>query len=133
MAIEGDNVRDVTEREFPFVVAISDKDNEIVPVESNITQFCTGSLITNKHVLTAQHCLINKQVEQVQILVGSDNLDQGKIYDPESWITYQEWKYSDPSKYPPYYHDVAVITVSHDYIYEAFRFSWLVIKKKMKF
>lgn len=111
-AIQGVNVKDANENEFPFAVALSLVNNGTNPIPPTVRVFCSGSLITRKHVLTAEHCIIKKHVNEVEILVGSVNLNLCKAYDPKKFMTYQQWKYKVSNKFPLYYHDVAVITVT---------------------
>lgn len=113
VAIQGINVRDAVENEFPFIVAISEVNNDINPALSNLRNFCVGTLISRKHVLTAEHCLVSKKLHEVELLVGCAHLDQCKAYEPEKWITWRQWKFHNSTLYPRFYHDVAIITVAH--------------------
>lgn len=52
---------------------------------------CTGVLITSELVLTAAHCLHEKLLNQIQVIVGSVDLLGGRKYEPSMWITYDQW------------------------------------------
>ncbi len=61
--------------EFPWMVALINKDGDF--------QFCGGSLIADRWVLTAGHCFFNRQNQQdtfatdVRIIVGAINVTDG--------------------------------------------------------
>ncbi|XP_058805557.1 granzyme M-like [Phymastichus coffea] len=105
----GRDVRLAENNEFPFVVSLSLKSNNI---ESEKNHFCGGSLITYSHVLTAEHCVINKlHYYDLVIKVGSIDLRNTSIYRVAWWITYNQWNvnYNDDEKIGNTSHDIAII------------------------
>ncbi|KAJ8687021.1 hypothetical protein QAD02_022815 [Eretmocerus hayati] len=76
--------------EFPFIVALALKKdtNEIEKL-----QFCGGTLISTRHVITMKHCLTDKLEEHVQVLTGSSDLTSASIrrFDVKKWIMYETW------------------------------------------
>lgn len=109
--VNEDHITQVIENEFPFVVSISYKEREW----DNI---CTGSLITNKHVLTAAHCLQNLDKKDVEILAGSHDLTSPHIkkFNIKSYLTYEEWAMKKGRNFNKKVNDVAIITVRLTYI-----------------
>ncbi|XP_011506434.1 PREDICTED: snake venom serine protease NaSP-like [Ceratosolen solmsi marchali] len=85
----GPNIRPTVEYEFPFVVFISTPPNM---QQYNINSFfCTGSLISFRDVITAEHCLTNKQLKDVEINAGSHDIRRTTTYYPEWWLSYETW------------------------------------------
>jgi PKD repeat protein len=54
---------------FPFQVALILKDFDF--------QFCGGTLITSQWVLTAAHCVEERFPDEVEVLIGTADLEQG--------------------------------------------------------
>ncbi|XP_058795415.1 tabserin-like isoform X2 [Phymastichus coffea] len=74
--------------QIPFVVSIA---NTAKDFDEEYLHECSGSLISDKLVLTVAHCLDNKELTDLQVFVGSNNLRNTRAYEIESWIIYCEW------------------------------------------
>lgn len=107
----GNNVKPAETMEFPFVVSLSFSKQSREKLRY-LYHFCGGSLITDKHVITAAHCIENKQPLEVLVMVGSVDLNEGKMHTIRSWITYNEWARENNmlTEFP--LNDIAVIVVS---------------------
>jgi hypothetical protein len=87
--IIGENVRRAEANEFPAIVSFMTINEGVEDLEEE--HFCTGTLLTSSHVLTAAHCLENVQKNETQIVLGSVDLRCGLVYYPLWWVNYNEW------------------------------------------
>lgn len=102
--INGPNVHDATSSaNLTFVVSIG-------RINRNGKHFCTGNLITRRNVLTCEHCIIDENVTEVEITIGSMDLRLGQKYGVLEWITYDQW-YSEKYIVDESVNDIAIITV----------------------
>lgn len=75
-------------------------------LQTNKRHFCGCSIISDKWILTAAHCLYSSSPISVKILVGTVNLKNGgKFYTAERFVLHES--YNDPQ----YAHDIALIRV----------------------
>jgi secreted trypsin-like serine protease len=58
---------------WPFVVAIV----SVRPLDNYFAQFCAGSLVHRRFVLTAAHCVEGDAARDINVLVGTQNLGSG--------------------------------------------------------
>lgn len=94
---------------WSFVVSIQSKvhENSII-----LIHFCTGSLVTRTHVITAAHCLNGKYQNNIRLKIGSTDTEKGYIFEPKKIITYENWARNHESKVRhEVKHDIAIITV----------------------
>ncbi|XP_058810016.1 uncharacterized protein LOC131675163 isoform X1 [Phymastichus coffea] len=83
----GDRVVVAEPNEFPFVVSFREKS-----MSGLFQHFCTGSLITRKHVISAAECFEGKILSEIRVVVAGKNwASQGYLYDIYSWLTYNSW------------------------------------------
>ncbi|XP_011506040.1 PREDICTED: chymotrypsin-2-like [Ceratosolen solmsi marchali] len=105
----GINVRNVEPNEFSSTVSIVTF-NQIEPQEQRHT-YCTGSLISQRHVLSAEHCFDEIGNTKFEILAESYNLTCAKRFYPSWWTTFDQWKFS--TKKPNYFrdNDISIIKI----------------------
>jgi V8-like Glu-specific endopeptidase len=74
--------------------------------------FCTGTLVSNRDVLTSEHCVLNKPQNRVKVLVGSVDLRRSVKCNVLWWLGYDTW--AQTHHLPPVYNlnDVAIIRVN---------------------
>lgn len=70
------------------------------------THNCGGSIVTEKHVITAAHCLSNYNPDQLSILAGTTKLDDnnGIRYSVGSFIIHPKYKELNTS-------DIGIMTI----------------------
>ncbi|XP_011495592.1 PREDICTED: chymotrypsin-2-like [Ceratosolen solmsi marchali] len=88
-ALVGENVRTAPAEQYRYVVSISEI-NRYNPHPQR-DHGCTGTLISVKDVLTAEHCIIRKAWNEIQIIIGSNDIWRGTKFFPSWWITYKRW------------------------------------------
>jgi secreted trypsin-like serine protease len=85
----GPDVRDARRNEFPFVVSIAHK-----RIENNVIVFthsCTGVLVTRQDVLSVAHCIQDQNWNNMVVLIGSNNYNNGRQHQILWWITFNDF------------------------------------------
>ncbi|KAJ8681700.1 hypothetical protein QAD02_017492 [Eretmocerus hayati] len=109
--LHGDNVRDAMKKEFPFVALIKVKIGT-----KDEYKYCSGTLISRRHVLTAAQCLPTKNgvFDTINVQIGFPNVLESKWYNSSKWTTQNDWS-AMRGKRPEYEKDdIAVITLNKD-------------------
>lgn len=101
----GPKVVNVQNREYPFVVSFQNLRGQ---------HFCTGTLITFQHILTAGQCLVNHQHPYLfRVSLGVDNLTNSSYqHRVNSWVTYKNWAAQLNLSMIEDFYDIAVVKVS---------------------
>lgn len=113
----GETVSRASDREFPSVVSLG-----TIPADHPSNHFCTGTLISQKHVLTCAHCvdIMNEKEKEwktksnIVVTVDSTAVTQGVKYPIAKWITFKKWIQDNHISLigdANLYHDIAVVTV----------------------
>ncbi|KAJ8670114.1 hypothetical protein QAD02_001373 [Eretmocerus hayati] len=110
--LSGESVRPALKKEFPFVVSIGYKIGATNMINS---QFCGGTVITKKHVVTAASCLKDKFPFHLEILGGSHDINLCDRYEIASWITYNSWASKNKQLKEFESLHIAIITLSKEF------------------
>ncbi|XP_058797604.1 brain-specific serine protease 4-like [Phymastichus coffea] len=102
----GEYVYTVKSCEFPFIVSFRTKISE----QLNYENFCTGSFITQQHIITAAHCFEDKIENSIEAIVaGEDWTTSYFSFAIDSWLIYDSWARHNkkPIEFPV--NDVAIV------------------------
>lgn len=104
-AIVGGQVTD--KNKYPWMVAILAKSG------SSYRLICGGSLISERFVLTAAHCVTKtsgkQKASELRVLVGAHDITRdGTLYDVKSVYPHEDYKFWLA------YHDIALIKLAND-------------------
>lgn len=98
--------QDAVESEFPYQVSLRYYDLHI----------CSGALISDRHVLSAAHCicgLIDEPSEELNVRTGSINLKEGENHAVKDFKCHPDYVYGSEMSWTA---DLVVITVRHSSI-----------------
>lgn len=98
--------QDAVESEFPYQVSLRYYDLHI----------CSGALISDRHVLSAAHCicgLIDEPSEELYVRTGIINLKEGKNHGVKDIKCHPNYIYGSEMSWTA---DLVVITVRHIFI-----------------
>lgn len=100
--------KDAKRHEYTHMVLLGYGDDR-----NNIQWLCGGSVISERFILTAGHCISNRDIGNVSyVLVGAyerdDTNDQSKVYGVKQIIKYPQ--YNPPSKY----NDITLLELDRD-------------------
>ena len=94
----------------------------LVSIMSNGANDCTGSIIGERHVLTAAHCYRPDNFNKMSVAVGAHDLDElGKVGKAVKIEKFEVFTNEGPKElsleefeYPKYDRDIAIITLAED-------------------
>lgn len=101
--LKGTKVVTAGNHEFPFVASLQNPRRH---------HFCSGTLITDTHVITSEKCLYGERPEGVWVVLGEAHLTTANVrYAVLTWITSREWANFMGLRIERNDHDIAIITV----------------------
>jgi secreted trypsin-like serine protease len=107
----GENVRQAKEHEFPYIVSIKIINNGNREPEND--HGCTGTILSQKDVLTVAHGLDNIPMIKIEVVVGSNDIRQGRKYHPYDFITFNSWAQKKKKRTQYANNDIAILKVNH--------------------
>ncbi|XP_011495557.1 PREDICTED: chymotrypsin-2-like [Ceratosolen solmsi marchali] len=108
--MHGVNVRFAREGEFPFVVSITNTIQNNQRPEAN--HVCTGTLVSKRDVVTADHCVSTFTDQTITIIAGSHDIRHGTRYGVLWWLSYNQFSTIQHS-IPVYEHnDITMIRLN---------------------
>jgi hypothetical protein len=81
----GENVGLAHEGEFPYIVSVRRANPNNRDTEKD--HVCTGVLVSNKDVVTVEHCFRHLRISNTEIIAGTNDLREGNIYSRTSIST----------------------------------------------
>lgn len=110
-SLEGVTVGNADNHKFSFVASLQSRRGE---------HLCSGTLITNTHVVTAAYCLEGEHPRGVLVVLGVADLRNAPTvrYNVASWTTYEEWINQIQLQRPSY--DIAIVRVSFIFLFAKF-------------
>jgi secreted trypsin-like serine protease len=110
----GENVRQAQEAEFPFVVSIVRINSDD---STQVSRFCTGTIVSSNDVLTVEHCLLNEIISNIQIISGAIDFRRGQRHNVEWWISYNQWAEQTNTPLEITLNDIAIVRVNIYYFF----------------
>jgi hypothetical protein len=112
----GHNVMRAYPDEFNFVVSLK-RINNTNQHRRESDHESTGSLITKKDIIITAHSFEFTQNTGFEIIVGSVDLRNGRIYYPAWWLTYTQWTIINGLSIENEVNDIAIIRVNAFYFF----------------
>ncbi|KAJ8664539.1 hypothetical protein QAD02_006201 [Eretmocerus hayati] len=110
--LAGVAVAKVEENEFNAAASIVYLD-PTSPV--NDRHFCSGTLISPKHILTSHHCTIKKNPKNIAIFLGSPDVKWHRQYHADKIIAYNFWFHKKYNKLQDLdIYDASIITLKEE-------------------
>ena len=100
--------------QWPFMASIQSLTNHKTNTYSHS---CGGTILTRNLILTAAHCLHDKPLHELKIIVGRSDLKASSLFGLDNTTTerYVTKKFIHPRyKYPKFYFDVALLELDEE-------------------
>ncbi|KAJ8664970.1 hypothetical protein QAD02_006632 [Eretmocerus hayati] len=104
--LDGENVKYVQSMELNFVAALAHV-NENFSRLQNV--FCSGALVSSRHILTNEHCVDRESLDSVVVFMGSFDLDATNSYKLCDWYLYHDWIQKPGQPLSIEFDDIAII------------------------
>jgi V8-like Glu-specific endopeptidase len=109
-SLSGPLVRPVHENEYTNIVCLAKFDPNM-DWDDNL--LCTGILVSNTHVLTAEHCLNSAEDRPIEILLGNHNIQEGVRIYSIWWISFNQWNTIQIGQISNADNDIVIIKVKY--------------------